>query len=114
MIILEVDSFIVSYPYCYSQHIAEIARVLRPTTGRCVLLVQSHQHLVACLDSVYFSDIKVVGVNIGGYICSIVTAQRSKVEFQSVMVSEAQNGVEVLSETAVLGLKRNAEAADIQ
>ena len=63
--------------------VEEIARILRPG-GRTVILIQSYQHLLACLDSVYFScqETSVRGVNIGGYVCVIITAVRSSVEFR--------------------------------
>lgn len=82
--------------------------MLRPGSGRCVLLVQSHQHLVSCLDSVYFSQITITGVNIGGYICSIVTAQRTERLFKESISAELNEGTAVdLAETNV-GEKRCA------
>jgi len=59
--------------------IEQIARVLVPSTGRVAILIQSHQHLVAVLDSQYFCDVAVRGANIGGFICSVVTAKRTGV-----------------------------------
>ena len=58
------------------QIVEEMARTLRPQ-GRCVILIQSYQHLIACLDSKYFENINITGVNIGGYVCAIVTAVRT-------------------------------------
>jgi hypothetical protein len=55
--------------------------VLRPGVGRAAFLLQSHQQLVSCLDSVYFKNIEVRPVNVGGYACSLVVAYRSEVIF---------------------------------
>jgi len=67
------------------RYVEEIARVLRPREGRCVFLTQSHQHLLACLDSLYFrvGDIQVKAVNIGGYVCYVVLARRSITPFST-------------------------------
>lgn len=56
--------------------------MLVPGVGRCVVLAQTHQQLVSCLDSVYFTDITTRGVNIGGYVCAVVMAKRSDVVFR--------------------------------
>lgn len=82
--------------------------MLRPSTGRCVLLVQSHQHLVACLDSAYFSGIKVIGVNIGGYICTVVTAQRTSKEFELSYTAPVQDALSSVVEQPAVGVKRPA------
>lgn len=79
--------------------------MLRTTTGRCVLLIQSHQHLVACLDSAYFCNIKVMGVNIGGYICSVVLAQRTSKVFELSYTAPVQE----VEEQPAVGAKRPAE-----
>lgn len=63
------------------QTVTELARVLVPSTGRCVLLTQTHQQLANCLNSVYFEDCKVYPVNIGGYVASILTARRTAVRY---------------------------------
>ena len=57
--------------------------MLRPITGRCVVLLQSHQQFMTCLDSRYFHGMKIRGVNIGGCVCCIVTADRTDVSFAS-------------------------------
>lgn len=87
----------------------ELARVLRPASGRVVLLVQSHQHLAACLDSVYFSDITVIGVNIGGYICSVVTANRTS----RVYVPTFTTPIEDKIVESTIGVKRPADDAPL-
>ena len=87
----------------------ELARLLRPGCGRVVLLVQSHQHLAACLDSVYFNDIKVVGVNIGGYICSVVTANRTS----RVFVPTFSTPMEDQHIDLTIGMKRSAVESDL-
>jgi hypothetical protein len=90
------------------QHVTEAARLLRLGTGRCVFLVQSHQNLVCCLDSVYFTDMHVRGINVGGYICSVVTARRTgRVYVES--RSAALNEVESTADAPVVGKKRAAE-----
>ena len=83
---------------------AELARLLRPNTGRCVVLVQSHQNLAVSLDSVYFSDVKITGVNIGGYICSVATAQRTAVVFKESISPELNEGGDEVR--GVVGQKR--------
>lgn len=87
----------------------ELARLLRPSVGRVVLLVQSHQHLAACLDSVYFRDIAVRGVNIGGYICSVVTANRT----DRVFVPTFNTPIEDKITESNIGVKRSAVAIDV-
>ena len=59
------------------QFIIEIARILRPSVGRCVLLSQTFQQLQVCLDSHYFYNVRCREVNIGGYSCFLVMASRS-------------------------------------
>lgn len=63
------------------QIVEEVARVLCPATGRVCFLLQAHQHLVSVLDSIYFTDTFVRGVNVGGFVCSFVTANRSPMVF---------------------------------
>ncbi len=57
--------------------------MLAPSVGRCVVLAQTHQQLAVCLDSVYFSHLATRVVNIGGYVCYVVTARRSEVVFRT-------------------------------
>lgn len=95
--------------------------MLRLGSGRCVLLVQSHQHLVSCLDSVYFTDVRIRGVNVGGYICSVVTARRTEQVFvesrsealNEMAVGEEERGAGVHSGegSGVVGKKRPAALA---
>jgi len=94
----------VLFPTTTTQHVTELARVLRPSCGRVVLLVQSHQHLAACLDSVYFSNITVMGVNIGGYICSVVTANRTSRVFVPTYTTPMEDKIEA----STIGVKRPA------
>jgi hypothetical protein len=54
-----------------------------------VVLIQSHQALVSSFDSVFFSKVNTIGVNIGGYICSVVVAHRSLVPFQRTFSASA-------------------------
>jgi len=63
--------------------IAELARVLRPSTGRCVLLSQTLQRLQVCLDSRFFAHFRSREVNVGGYLCYLVTATRSEAVWTS-------------------------------
>ena len=65
----------------------EIARLLRRSSGRCAIISQTYEQLLSCLDSVYFTDIKVRGINVGGYVCALITAKRSGAEFKRVKVT---------------------------
>ena len=67
-----------------------------------MFLIQSHQHLISCLDSVYFTDTRTIGVNIGGFVCSVVVAQRTERVFQE-SLSAALNEVE---KEGIVGKKR--------
>lgn len=44
-------------------------------------MLQNYQHLMSCLNCMYFQDIKLRGVNIGGLVCAMVTFQRSDQPF---------------------------------
>lgn len=46
-----------------------------------MLLAQTHQQLMACLDSHYFRNISMRPVNISGYICAVIVAERSSIAF---------------------------------
>lgn len=64
-----------------------MAGVCRRGTGRIVLLVQSHQQIISCLDSIYFEHTKVYPVNISGYIACVITTNRTDVEFKPIIRS---------------------------
>lgn len=63
--------------------VLELARVLAPSKGRCVLLAQTSQQLTNCLNSIYFHSIKSYPVNIGGYVACVITARRTEQVFQA-------------------------------
>ena len=70
--------------YCMlCQMVEQVARVLRPGTGRAVFLLQSAQQLLSSLDCEYFKPFTTEsrGVNIGGYVCVAVVAYRSEKVF---------------------------------
>jgi hypothetical protein len=71
----------VSASFSDHQIVEEVARILCPSSGRVCFLLQAHQHLVSVLDSIYFCDTFVRGVNVGGFVCSLVTANRSPLVF---------------------------------
>eukprot|EP01041_Mallomonas_annulata_P007441 gene7441-15221_t len=59
----------------------EVARILRPDSGRVLFLTQSAEQPRSCLDSCYFHSVTVRGLNIGGAICVVIVAHRSSVKF---------------------------------
>ena len=58
-----------------------MARILCPSTGRCCWLIQAHHHLVSVLDSIYFCSTVVRGINLGGFVVSLVIAKRTSLPF---------------------------------
>lgn len=103
---------------------SEISRVLRPNEGRCVLLTQTTQQLVACLDSEYFEAGKteVRWANIGGLLCAFVCATRSAKEYSPAIFEKQQKAKrasasaiddsEGFDSDAVVGMKRSASELD--
>lgn len=71
------------------QFIEEVARVSRPGTARIVLLVQSHQQVISCMDSIYFHDTHILPVNISGYIGCLITSRRTEVTFKPIIRQRA-------------------------
>jgi hypothetical protein len=75
------------------------------------VLVQTHQNLLVSLDSVYFTEVAVRGVNIGGYVCSVVTARRTERVFVESFSPELndEQPVRAVSAVCVVGKKRAIE-----
>lgn len=62
--------------------VENLARILRPGEGKGLILVQNGQHMRSCLDSKYFISVKKRNINIGGSVFSLITFQRSCIEFE--------------------------------
>eukprot|EP00602_Paraphysomonas_sp_CaronLab_P001975 CAMPEP_0185021800 /NCGR_PEP_ID=MMETSP1103-20130426/4507_1 /TAXON_ID=36769 /ORGANISM="Paraphysomonas bandaiensis, Strain Caron Lab Isolate" /LENGTH=313 /DNA_ID=CAMNT_0027553543 /DNA_START=374 /DNA_END=1315 /DNA_ORIENTATION=+ len=71
------------------QIVEEVARILVPCHGYVLFLVQSAQHLIACIDSHYFFLSTWRGLNIEGIVYSTVIAKRTCKAFSASRVSRS-------------------------